>query len=310
VPKIRTSLSTLLAVSPLMRSILTDLLPPDYCPCFVSLPATEEVLQVVRDILTTGTVVGDHVNEIEEVRQVLGMLGVEALIVSYQLESIQVGQVFERNIKEELSTEGPEISLEDEKVKIEPEVIVKIEDKENTNDDASEGSNTFSEFSLSLKNPYFSVPNKTSSYCTLCSQKFTSRNLLRRHIEFVHTKEISSNICPQNAKCNLRPQKFDEKHKLDQHFQSNHNYSKFECHLCPQKFAKKQGLVRHIKSVHDLIRIQCNLCPLTFTQKKGLNVHIRSVHDQIRFHCGLCSKKFTQKGHLTRHTKLFHDQNI
>ena len=99
----------LLAVSPLMRSILTDLLPPDYCPCFVSLPATEEVLQVVRDILTTGTVVVDHVNEIEEVRQVLGMLGVEALIVSYQLESIQVGQVFERDIKEEHSTDIQDI---------------------------------------------------------------------------------------------------------------------------------------------------------------------------------------------------------
>ena len=120
----------LLAVSPLVRSILTGLLPPVYCPCFLSFPATGDVLQVVKDILTTGTVAGDNVEEVEEVRQVLGMLEVEALIVSYQFESIQVGQVFERFIKEEHSIEVPDISLGDEEVKI--EIIVKIEDNENT----------------------------------------------------------------------------------------------------------------------------------------------------------------------------------
>jgi hypothetical protein len=90
-----------------VRSILSDL-PP--VPAFsLSLPTTGEVLQVVRDILTSGTIAGDHADKVEEVRQVFGMLMVEAVIVSYQLESIQVGQVFERDIKEEHSTDRQDI---------------------------------------------------------------------------------------------------------------------------------------------------------------------------------------------------------
>ena len=47
--------SLLLAVSPLMRSILSEHLPPAYSQCFLSLPsATEEVLKDVRNILTGG----------------------------------------------------------------------------------------------------------------------------------------------------------------------------------------------------------------------------------------------------------------
>ena len=71
------------------------------------------------------------------------------MIVSYQLESIQVGQVFERDIKEEFSTEGPHNSSEEEKVKV--EVIVKIEDRENTKVEADKESNTFGQ-SLKPKN--------------------------------------------------------------------------------------------------------------------------------------------------------------
>jgi hypothetical protein len=189
----------LIAVSPLVRNILTDLLPPAYCPCFLSLPTSGEVLQIVRDILTTGTVAGDHVEEVEEVRQVLGMLGVEAMIVNYQLESIQVSQVLGRDIKEEVSTEGPDISLGDEKVKM--EVIVKIEDKENTNIEADHGSDTFghslkpknvaTKSSLNLKSHYNSDPNQIKIFCTLCSEKVASRSLLNRHVEFVHRIEIS-----------------------------------------------------------------------------------------------------------------------
>ena len=92
----------LLAASPLLRSILTDLLPPAYGPCFLFLLAvTGEVLHVVVDILATAEVVGEHGDNIEEVKKVFGMLGVDALLVSYHVESIQVGQVLDGDIKVE-----------------------------------------------------------------------------------------------------------------------------------------------------------------------------------------------------------------
>jgi len=117
----------LLAASPLVRSILTDLLPPAYGPCFLSLPAvTGEVLCVVVDILTTGeVVVGECEDNIEEVKEVFGMLGVDALLVSCHVESVPVGQVLDRELKVE-NSEETDFSLNEEN-KIKFEVIVKIE---------------------------------------------------------------------------------------------------------------------------------------------------------------------------------------
>ena len=73
----------LLAASPLVRNILTDHLPPACSPCCFSIPAaTGDVLQLVWDIVTTGKAIGDHGERIEEVKQVLKSLRVEASIVS------------------------------------------------------------------------------------------------------------------------------------------------------------------------------------------------------------------------------------
>ena len=108
----------LLAVSPLVRSILTDLLPPAYSPCLLSLPdVTEDVLHAMVDILSTGTTGGKHM---EDVRRVLEMLCVEVSLVSCHLESIQVGQALDRNIKEEHSDGSDEENIT-------VEVIVKSE---------------------------------------------------------------------------------------------------------------------------------------------------------------------------------------
>ena len=91
----------LLAASPLVRNILTDHLPPAYSQCFLSLPsATEDVLEVVRDILATGVAAGAHKDRIDEVRQVFDMLGVNAPLVSCHSESINVGQVLGEEVEE------------------------------------------------------------------------------------------------------------------------------------------------------------------------------------------------------------------
>jgi len=119
----------LLAASPLVRSILADLLPPNYSFCFLSLPAaTGDTLELVKDILTTGTVACDIGDEIDEVRQVFWMLGVEAALVSSLVESIRVGQFLDRDIKAEVSHDGAGICLEEGKVEM--DITVKTEDQE------------------------------------------------------------------------------------------------------------------------------------------------------------------------------------
>ena len=83
----------LLAVSPLVRSILAHLLPPAYSPCILSIPTvTEEVLHVMVDILATGAAGGEHMDKIEDVGTVFEMLGVDISLVSCHLGSIQLAK--------------------------------------------------------------------------------------------------------------------------------------------------------------------------------------------------------------------------
>jgi len=124
----------LIAVSPLVRSIMSELLPPAFSPCILSLPAaTGKVLQAVVDVLGSGTAASDDVDEIEEVKQVFGLLGVDASLVCCQLENIDVQNVFKQEILDN-STEGPEVCLSEETIKV--EIAVKLEEvqKEDTCD--------------------------------------------------------------------------------------------------------------------------------------------------------------------------------
>jgi len=126
----------ILAVSPLVRSIFIDLLPPAFAPCILSLPdVTSKVLHVVVDILDTGELVGEHEDDIEEVRKVFKMLGVEASLVSYHLDSIQVvvDQVLDTV---ENASDGKDFSLNEGNMF---EIFVKIENKEEKIEDTEVG---------------------------------------------------------------------------------------------------------------------------------------------------------------------------
>jgi len=281
----------LLAVSPLLRSILTDLLPSAYSPCCLSVPdTTADVLEAVKDILTTGTVACHHGDGVGEVKQVFDMLGVEALLVSCNSENIQVGQVLDMNIKNEFINLEADTSLEKEKIKI--DVIVKSEDAENT-DEVNKASKAFEE---SVE----SVHNKKALSCNMCHQKFTVRRNLVRHTKSTHNYKNS--LIP----CNLCPQKFTRKDVLMNHVKVVHEQVKIQCHLCPQKFSAKNNLMRHIKSVHEQVKFQCHLCSKQYNAKRNLVEHIESTHIQVNLQCHLCPQKFTNRKHLKRHVKTVH----
>jgi len=87
--------SLLLAVSPLVRSILAEHLPPAFNQSCISLPSvTEDFLKVFKDLLSTGEA-ADIENIQEEVRQVFELLGVSALLVSCHSDSVNLGKVLD-----------------------------------------------------------------------------------------------------------------------------------------------------------------------------------------------------------------------
>jgi len=236
----------LLAVSPLVRSILADLLPPAFTPCFSLPDVTEEVLHVILDILATGAAGGDHVDRIEEVRQGLEMLGAEVSLVSCHVESIEVGQALDRSIITVGNyREGP--SEEDIKM----DVIVELENKISAGDEVE-----------------------------VVKSKRVRKNQNQKTVR--STRSIHKQ---EKFLCSLCPQMLSTKRYLVRHIKSVHDQIKIPCNICPQKFTQKADLVRHIKAVHELIKFPCNICPQKFTQKANLVTHIKTLHKQIKIPC-------------------------
>ena len=117
------------AVSPLVQSILADTPLLAFSPCFISLPSTVgAVLLAVRDILTTGTAAAGNWEELEQVKQVLRMLGVGAKLFSCQLAEMGggfgVGEIVGNY------SEGPDVDLLDGTDEL--DITIKLEEKEIT----------------------------------------------------------------------------------------------------------------------------------------------------------------------------------
>jgi len=131
----------LLAASPLVRSILTGLLPPAYSQCIISLPsATGDMLLVFADILTKGIVAADNSDIVGELKQIMRMLGIEASLVSPWSEEVDTTHMCEVGEGEESTQELSATNLHEDIVQY--EIIVKLEEKETDSGLDCDGSNS------------------------------------------------------------------------------------------------------------------------------------------------------------------------
>jgi len=303
--QIAVPVTLLLAASSLVKSILTGQLLPPCCPSIFSLPAsTAGVLQVFVDILSTGAAACDEVDQIEEVKQVFEMLGVEADIVSYHPESIKLLDIKEENAAEEFN-----VGLNDEKI---PQLgnIVKIEDAAFMDilDIKEESAAESEELDVSL--------NKVNSYhlanmvktedveCTESdvitdieeSKTFVCANQKKSSLKVKIPS--ASRIAKTRYHCKLCTKTFSAKSGLTSHTESVH------CKFCPQKFSKKAHLLAHVRAVHDKI----SNFEQKFSWESALKVHVDSVHNRREYVCILCLQKFTNQSQLVSHLKTVHSK--
>jgi len=280
----------LLAASPVVRSILTDHLPPAYSPCCLSLPATTgDVLQVFGDILATGAAAGAHEDKIEEVQQVFEMMEVDAWIVKCHLESIHLEQVLEKDIKLECFDEESGTNLDEENI-CQFEGMVKLET------DVVEAVCQLPPLNLTKnleQNQTIGIPYNS------CTQKFRQKPSLQNYcIDSVHKKiEYTCNHCTHN---------FSDKSCLKRHIDSVHKKIEYTCKDCTLKYSDVSNLNRHINSVHKKLKYACNHCTHKCSYKSNLKKHINSVHKKIKYQCSFCPQKFSLKQNLVRHTARVH----
>jgi len=281
--------SLLLAASPLVRNILTDHLPPSYSPCCFSIPAASgDVLQLVRDILTTGIVADEHGERIEIIKHVLGMLGVEASLDVCSFGNKNAGCPLDGKV--ELKN-YPFVSEAHEEIKL--EVTVTLEEK----DSIDFGDHEEKPLSLDPSQGLKSCKISDTRSCQDVKKSALTPHVASRYNKMkipckLYKKMIPCNLCP--LKCTLKSdmkRRIDFAHKkVEVSVVSSKMYERkdvdgkrlcWQCAECDYASKKKDHVLKHVEQIHSGLNFQCDLCQAIYHRRDALRGHVKKKHALI-----------------------------
>ena len=201
----------LLAVSPLLRSILSaGHLPPAYYQPAISLPSvTYQVLQIVKELFSSGMVSIDKRTKVTEIQSVFKMLGIGVELICDQLQGVKM----ENEEVEEYFEYG---ETEDEFSKVKIHQTVKSSDIVKVEPDSGVKLNGSSIRPSIASSPLYSCsiipvpkilpdPNDQAKFCCyICKKKFSKAKELSKHASEQHKnkKLFGCLSCPFSAKSN------------------------------------------------------------------------------------------------------------
>ncbi|XP_075224329.1 uncharacterized protein LOC142326076 isoform X10 [Lycorma delicatula] len=122
--------------------------------------------------------------------------------------------------------------------------------------------------------------------CHICNRSFKEISRLRRHIRYVHAKEI------EYFPCNICGKLLKRHDYLTQHIRRVHldQSAVFDCQFCGKKFKNKTTVKNHEKLVHADDEVACDLCNKKFKSEFHMKVH-RKTHTNENFRvCSICGK--------------------
>ena len=131
---------------------------------------------------------------------------------------------------------------------------------------------------------------KGISICEVCDKTFTSKKILKIHVNTIHGNTNESKDKLHQIK--LKKSFVDEiVEKQKEKFQIK---SQLKCNLCGKNFNSKSNLSRHLKSLHlQIDKKDCESCNKTFSDAHTLKRHIAIVHEKKGItKCELCDKNF------------------
>jgi len=316
----------LVAVSPLVKSMMADLLPPAYSPHVISIPTvTGAVLLLVAELLFKGTAVLQANNG--EVQEVFKMMGIEAFL-SYCVSDREVKDEdftedscqFEIRVKREKSDEIKNSEYYEDFVS-----AIEVEKKKIECDLFSERNESSSDILLP-PNENKDKEREKPFACDQCAYRAVRKGHLNQHM-LLHTgeKPFACDQCDYRAKSNAR---------LNEHIMLVHSRKKpftcdqcdyrsvrggdlkshmlvhtgeklFVCDQCNYKAHRHFLLVRHKALIHGIVLekpFACDQCDYRAKSNARLNQHIMLVHSRKNpFTCDQCDYNGTSLINLNCH---------
>jgi len=321
--KVQVTLAPLISNSKLIRIMVAEshFHPAIHGPLILSCEVSTEALVSVRDILHTGETRISNDN-IEEVKEVLSMLGVNADINQDRKKkeylehpSVRDGGVkLEQDFKMQDDNENCASEIDEElNNSLKKELIQRVNDIGNEDNqgfdikrkekdmnnrrnyghdepDASDGEEITMKLEINEDNFEFGDQNHDQNYAVKnCAVK-----------SYEEEKLLECKVCHYSA---------SSPSVLKIHMRTHTGEKPYNCEMCSSAFRQKQHLKHHMRIHTGEKPYTCVLCSSAFRQKQHLKDHMRIHTGEKPYTCDICSSTFRHINHFKNHMKK-HTENL
>ena len=142
--------------------------------------------------------------------------------------------------------------------------------------------------------------------CRICRKKFSENTSLKSHIKShtLQQKHLKArnNTAVKPYSCTHCSDRFTSKYQLKRHLLESHDEGTwFTCHICQKKFCLSCNLKDHVRRHEGIKPYVCCECLKRFCTANELKQHQPAHSDEKQFRCNLCSKFFKRKSAVSGH---------
>jgi KRAB domain-containing zinc finger protein len=157
---------------------------------------------------------------------------------------------------------------------------------------------------LNHESTHTSIEARLNYPCCICTEYFSSRSVLNRHMKTCSKPKKSTEPKPDlDTKCETCEKVFSNIYKLRQHRKNHESVLEFVCGTCGKGFGTNESLIKH-EALHLDKKFICDICEKPFGRADYLAKH-KSTHFRVKSKeqlvCRGCNLTLPATGELQIH---------
>jgi len=324
---VQVPLAPLLSTSKLLRFMVAEshLHPAIHGPLILWCEVSTKALVKVGDILGSGKTRVSN-DDIEEIKQVLSMLGVDADLSQDRtiINILNTKEYFEHLAARDKGNCVGGID-EDFDNSVKQEFVERVYDNENVDQQGFDMMEKETDMNHNRRNSVreHDANNGKEKELTVKHEideddceigddeddRDYSVKICKDYIQELSKLHIKTNPMDRNPEkkklfeCIICQYSASKPSVLKVHMRSHTGEKPYNCALCTKGFSQKKNLARHMRSHTGEKPYICASCAKGFSQKTSLEAHMRSHTGEKPYTCTVCSSAFRRKYHLTVHMR-------